>query len=60
MLAASAGAYPVSKSKVVRQGTRLEDKATWQLTEDAGGFEELSFSADQIEMTAELLFGSGD
>lgn len=50
----------MSKKQVLLHGVRNEDKATWTLTKDAQGVEELTFEADQIAHDAAALFGAGN
>lgn len=49
----------MSNSQVILHGVRTEDKASWTLTEDKAGFQELSFEADRIGFDPAVILGKG-
>lgn len=50
----------MSNKQVILHGVRNEDSATWTLTQDKAGFQELTFEANLIHNGAADLFGAGN
>lgn len=49
----------MSNKQVILHSVRTEDKATWTLTEDEAGFQELTFEADRTGFDPAMLLGAG-